>query len=240
MLVDAGSNQWGTWGIQTASFMRASGDGAHQHLDTSSKIATGATGVNGGSKFVQRCAAGNHQVIGSDYNGDLFRANLGLQFVHEMDCIPFDPESNPCLATLARFMWGLWSQSGTGLVGVDDPVSTSGVGVQFRVGTDTNFQFVADGGSGTLTRVDSGLAPADGVRYIFRAKYNGLVASAGSCVLEILDENKVVLATTTVTANGPAFNHPINPRIYWKSDASGSTIRSLSIIHQAWAMGLPT
>jgi len=240
LLVDTGSNQWGTWSIQTSTFMRGSGGGAHAHSDTSSIIATGTTGVNGGSKFVQRCAAGNHQTIGSGYNGALFRANVGLQFTHEMDCIPFDPESNPCLATLARFMWGLWTASGTGLVGVDDPVGLSGVGVQFRVGTDTNFQFVAGSGSGTLTRVDSGVAPADGTRYIFRAKYNGLVASAGSCVLEILDEDKVVLATTTVTANGPALNVPINPHIYWKSDASGATIRSLSIIHQEWAMGLPT
>jgi hypothetical protein len=136
-------------------------------------------------------------------------------------------------------MWGLWNASGTGLVDLDDPASLNGAGVQFRVGTDTNFQFVSDGGSGTLTRVDSGVAPADGVRYIFRAKYNGLVASAGSCVLEILDGDKVVLATTTLTANGPTTNQPINPQIFWKSDAIAATIRSLSIIHQEWAMGLP-
>jgi hypothetical protein len=170
----------------------------------------------------------------------LFQANTGLQFVHELDCIPFDDETSPSLANMYIFMWGIWSQRSTVLIGVggNDPVDAHGCGVRFKVGTDTNFMFCADTGTGSLTLVDSGLAPADGVRYIFRATYDGFVVSAGSCVLEILNGAKVVLATHTFEANGPSAGEPINPRIFWMGNGT-SIVRSLSIISQEWAMGLP-
>jgi len=238
LITNAKSGSWGSWGIWTSTSMQTSGHGQMTHLDNTSAIVHGAAY---GSRFCQRSTGSvGWQTVGSDYNGDLFRANAGLQFVHEMDCIPFDPESNPCLANLHRFMWGIWNQRSTALIGIGglDPISCHGCGVRFDIGTDTNFQFVSDTGTGTLTRVDSGLAPSDGTRYIFRAKYDGLVESAGSCLLEILDGTKTVLASTTITTNGPSINVPINPRIYWMSDGT-SIIRSLSIIHQQWALGLP-
>jgi len=238
MLVHASNGSWGSWGIWTSTAMQTSGHGQVSHLDNTSAIVQGASY---GSRFAQRCSgASGWQTIGSDYNGDLFRANTGLQFVHELDCIPFDDETNPCLANCYILMWGLWNQRSTSLIGVGglDPASLHGCGIRFKVGTDTNFQFCSDTGTSSLTLVDSGLAPVDGTRYIFRAVYDGFVASSGSCRLEILDGDKTVLATTTLTANGPAANNPINPRIFWQSDGT-SLVRSLSIIHQQWAMGLP-
>jgi len=238
LIANANSGSWGSWGIWTSTSMLASGHGQMTHLDNTSAIVTGAAY---GSRFCQRSSGSTGwQTVGSDYNGDLFRANTGLQFVHEMDCIPFDDESNPSLANMYLLMWGLWNQRSTALIGVggNDPVSLHGCGIRFKVGTDTNFQFCSDTGTGSLTLVDSGLAPADAARYIFRASYNGFVSSSGSCLLEILDGTKTVLASTTLTANGPATNNPINPRIFWQGNAT-TIVRSLSIIHQEWALGLP-
>jgi len=243
VLVNVRSGAWGTWGVKDTSAMLVSGSGVLFHIDGSSKITpanSAEPGVTYGSRFVQRSNASGWQTVGSWYSQPLLTASTGLQFTHEMDCIPFDDESNPCLANLGRFYWGCWNLNSTALVNFDNPAGLHGVGVTFRVATDTNFYFCADGGSGTLTRVDSGLAPADGTRYIFRVKYNGLVASAaGSCVLEILNVSKTVLATHTFTTNGPANVQKINPTIAWMSDGT-SIVRSLSIISQSWAMGLPT
>lgn len=238
MLVDASSGAWGSWGLNTDAAMQSSGHGTITHQDSTSAIVYGAAY---GSRFCQRSASAAWQTVGTDYYAyGLFQANTGLQFVHELDCIPFDDETSPSLANMYIFMWGLWSQRSTALIGVggNDPVDAHGCGVRFKVGTDTNFMFCADNGSGSLTLVDSGLAPADGVRYVFRAKYNGLVESSGSCVLEILNGDKVVLATNTFTANGPGGNEPIDPRIFWQGNGT-SIVRSLSIISQEWAMGLP-
>jgi len=238
LITNAKSCSWGSWGIWTSTSMQTSGHGQMAHIDNTSAIVNGEAY---GSRFCQRSSGSTGwQTVGSDYNGDLFRANTGLQFVHEMDCVPFDDELNPSLANMYIFMWGLWNQRSTALIGVggNDPTSLHGCGVRFKVGTDTNFQFCSDTGTGSLTLVDSGLAPADGTRYIFRASYNGFVGSTGSCLLEILDETKTVLASTTLTANGPGANNPINPRIFFMGDGT-SIVRSLSIIHQQWALGLP-
>ena len=243
LLVDATakSGQWGSWGIKDNSAMLASGGGVAYHIDGTSKILPAHSAepcIAAGSRFLQRSSAAGFQTVGSWYSQQLLSAHIGLEFTHEMDVIPFDDESNPCLANLARFYWGCWNLNSTALVNFDDPAGLHGFGVTFRVATDTNFYFCTDGGSGTLTRVDSGIAPADGTRYIFRAKYNGFVASAGSVVLEILDGDKAVLATHTFEANGPAAAWRINPGIGWMSDGT-AIVRSLSIISQGWAMGLP-
>jgi len=103
LITNAKSGSWGSWGVWTSTSMQVSGHGQMAHLDGSSIILTGTAfgfpGIPGGSRFCQRSANNSWQTVGTDYNGDLFRASTELQFVHEMDCIPFDNESNPCLTT---------------------------------------------------------------------------------------------------------------------------------------------
>lgn len=55
-------------------------------------------------------------------------------------------------------------------------------GVWFEYGTDTNFQFVSNGTSGALTKIDTGVAPTLDTLYLLEALVSGNGSSTGKAI----------------------------------------------------------